>query len=239
LFSLKETAIYRDFESAFGKIDKVLGRTEMRELRNLQEEVHFTHFHGVLTGLDREVVDAVHAACAEGQVLEVAYFSPERQVVEMRKLGPHFITYAGGALYLFAEELATRRFKTFALARMRAATMQPEGYSASRWSYQDAFGQDLSIVRGLGEAVRVVLRFRPGGAATYVRERKWHATQKIQALGDGSVRLEMTVALSSWLVKWLLGFEDAVQIMEPQSLRDQVLAAAEAIVRVYRDEKAA
>ena len=239
LLPLKETAIYRDFESAFTKIDKVLGRPEVKELRNLETEVHFANFQGLLITMNRDVVDAAHAACAEGHVLECTYFSPERKATECRRLGPHFMTFSGGALYLFAEDLADKKLKTFSLSRMTAANMlASEEYTTSRMSYQEAFGNNLGMVRGVGKKQKIVCRFQ-NGSATYVRERVWHPSQVIEPQADGSIRFEMTVSISSLLVKWLLGFEDSVEILEPTSLREQVVAAAEAILKVYKKDRAA
>ena len=240
LSPLRETSLYKDFESAFQKIEKFLGRPALREFKNLQEELHFSQVSGLVLNLDRTVVDAAHAACAEGHVFEVTYFSPDRQAWEKRKLGPHFLTFTGGALYLFAEDLAEKKLKTFSLSRMRDARMlSEEAYDASRISYQDAFGKDLGIVRGQGGAETVVLHFVPGGAATYVRERLWHSSQEIRPLPEGGIELRMTVSVSSLLVKWILGFEDTVQVIEPTSLREKVVNSARSILERYQKKSAA
>ena len=150
------------------------------------------------------------------------------------------MTYSGGALYLYAEDLATKSMKTFALSRMKDAEMLgDEEYNASKVTYQEAFGQEIGLVRGKGSVQKLVFIFKPGGAATFVRERIWHPTQKLTPQGDGSLHMELNIAISSWLIKWILGFEDSVEILEPASLRDQVASAAEAIVRVYRKGRAA
>ncbi len=240
LSPLRETSLYRDFESAFEKIEKFLGRPALREFKSFQEEVHFSQVSGLIMNLDKSVVDAAHAACSEGHVFEVLYFSPKRQVWEKRKLGPHFLTFSGGALYIFAEDLVEKKLKTFSLSRMKEGRMLGEEvYDASRVSYQEAFGQDLGIVRGQGGAQSIVLHFDPGGATTYVRERLWHASQELRPLPSGGVELRMNVGVTSLLVKWILGFEATVQVIEPESLRDQVASAAQSIVDRYRRKNAA
>ena len=56
-----------------------------------------------------------------------------------------------------------------------------------------------------GPPTRVRLRFAPN-VVRFVSRRRWHPTQELQANGDGSLDLTMTVAVTVELQSWILSF---------------------------------
>lgn len=82
---------------------------------------------------------------------------------------------------------------------------------------RDAFG-----ITG-GPPEQVVLRFVPD-VAPLVRERRWHATERVEPLEDGCVRLSMAVAVAPELREWILGFGGNVVVESPVSLAQWVRA---------------
>jgi predicted DNA-binding transcriptional regulator YafY len=79
----------------------------------------------------------------------------------------------------------------------------------------------------------VVVRFR-SDQAPYVREREWHPTQRFRTLPDG--RLEMTFRAGGAfeIVRWVLGWGDAAEVVRPLSLRRSIVQTLRASVSTYR-----
>ncbi len=55
----------------------------------------------------------------------------------------------------------------------------------------------------------------------FVRRRLWHPTQKITKT-DRGVELTVQVAGTTKLKTWILGWGDQVEVLEPESLRDEI-----------------
>jgi predicted DNA-binding transcriptional regulator YafY len=70
----------------------------------------------------------------------------------------------------------------------------------------------------------VRLRF-DASVASRVRESVWHRSQKLTELPGGGVELELDVAGIVEIRPWILGWGDAVEVLEPPELRDVVAAA--------------
>jgi len=72
---------------------------------------------------------------------------------------------------------------------------------------------------------RIVLRFS-GRAAQLVRERNWHASQRIQELANGEA--ELTLALNSLeeIVPWILSWGRQCEVVRPARLRKKVSSLA-------------
>src|SRR5439155_23717094 len=66
-----------------------------------------------------------------------------------------------------------------------------------------------------GEAQEVRINFS-SWQATYIQERTWHPSQKIEAQPDGSIILTLKVADLGEVKRWLIGFGAEAKRLEPR-----------------------
>ena len=85
----------------------------------------------------------------------------------------------------------------------------------------------------LGAKTHVVIKFAPR-IAPLIREVRWHSTQKLQTMPDGSLRFEVTVAGWREIGWWVLTWSDEAEVLKPKELREWVGKTAERMVEVYR-----
>lgn len=62
------------------------------------------------------------------------------------------------------------------------------------------------------------IRFVPGKAADYVRERIWADQQKLEELEDGGVLLELTTRSEPEVMAWVRSFGEEATLLEPDAL---------------------
>jgi predicted DNA-binding transcriptional regulator YafY len=67
----------------------------------------------------------------------------------------------------------------------------------------------------------------------FVQRRLWHPTRKITKT-DRGVELEMDVAGTTELKTWILGWGDRLEVLEPESLREEVAAEVRRVAGLYR-----
>ena len=81
----------------------------------------------------------------------------------------------------------------------------------------------------------MVVRFSDR-VADYIREKKWHPSQKLRELKDGE--LEMTLTLSSLVEvrRWILNWGRDARAVAPRELVEEVRAEAGAVLRQYDGE---
>ncbi len=92
---------------------------------------------------------------------------------------------------------------------------------------RDAFGVSWQ------DPVDIVLHFR-ADQAPYVRERVWHPSQKVAASPDGGVQLAFRAGGPFEILRWILGWGDAVEVISPTELRDEVQNTLRAAMSLYR-----
>ncbi len=134
-------------------------------------------------------------------------------------------TYRQG-LYLFARDRADGRIKTFAVerftrfSRLRMEKFEPPPDYRPEALLEDAFG----IISAPPQRVSAV--FDPD-VAFYIRERCWHASQVLEPLPDGRVRLRFEVGLTQELERWFLSFAGSVVVEQPPELVERLTRAHE------------
>ena len=92
---------------------------------------------------------------------------------------------------------------------------------------QDAFGVTWE------DPMTVVVRFR-ADQAPYVKERTWHPSQSFRDLPDGGVEMTFRAAGEFEITRWILGWADTAEVVEPAELRERVAEAVEKSLAHYR-----
>ena len=142
----------------------------------------------------------------------------------------------GRANYLVAADRDSGRIQTFRLDRMSAITVEegtarpPEGFDLQAFASR-SFGiyQD--------EVEQVELRVLPEGADE-ARAWRWHPTQTLEDLPDGSVRVRFTASGMRELAWHLFTWGHQVRILGPDRLRIAMAEALEAAQRALDPSQA-
>lgn len=237
LAPLRETPFYESLQSVFNKIQERIGERGSDHLNEIANEIHFEPGPRWGLGIDPDLLETVRACCAEKQLLEVSYSSANSGNKTTRKLGPHFLYFSKGSLYLVAEDLKDKQVKVFSLPRMSDATMLDETYQGQPVEPDQFFKDSFGIFKS-GQPVSIKIEFGPL-VAPFVKERRWHESQTIVSKSDGSIVMNLEVAITPELVQWVLGFGEHAVVIEPFSLRNEVVGSANKLIKKYSSLKAA
>jgi predicted DNA-binding transcriptional regulator YafY len=178
-----------------------------------------------------EELDDLFQAVADLRPLSLLYRSAGKTREERITIHPYALVMHRDSIYCVAHHLERQEVRTFLLDRMRdtqAATTErfelPEGFDVD-----DYFQGEFGIFKA-DEKHKVVIDFSPS-VAEYVRMRRVHPTQKLQALSGGGVRLTMTVGNLTQLRSWVLEWGKHARVLEPpplvEAVRDELKGALE------------
>jgi predicted DNA-binding transcriptional regulator YafY len=224
-FAEKVLAQYRgtpfesDLESAFRKIQELLPQEVRVSPARLDDFLSFDA--GPLHTPDAAVFRAVLAAQRLRRRLLIRYRSLSSDRTSDRRVHPYHVFNHRGDWYLAAFDEPRKEVRIFALHRIRRATPTTGSYELPvdfniRRYMSDAFG----VQKG-GKPVNVSIRFAPR-QARWIRERRWHRSARVQEGLDGGLVLNLKVAETSEIVRWVLQFGHEAEVLEPASLREAV-----------------
>ncbi len=145
---------------------------------------------------------------------------------------PYRLVHAQGGLYLIAFVPAYSEVRTFAVERIRRATLQEQTFEPIAELDSDPFRNSLGVHRG--PTCKVRLRFHPQ-VAPLIKERTWHASQQLKDRSDGSVVMTLEVSDDYALRSWILGFGRFVRVLAPSALADWVEEELDQAHRQYTD----
>ncbi len=231
---LEGTCFYADLASFFLKIDSLLTERSREHLNELTKEVSFEPTPRWSLGVNPDIVETIRSAATEGHQLKVVYQGVSKgtpDVAKERLLGPHFLYFSKGSLYLIAEDLGDHKVKTFALPRMQVAEMLTDLYEGERVDPEKYFSGSFGVYRQEKiETIELVFR---APIASYVKERRWHSSQRVTALTAGEIRMTLEMGVTPDLVQWVLGYGADVRVSKPETLKRKIKEAAEAVVELY------
>lgn len=234
---LENTPFFQDISEIFNKIESKLGKKAIDYISEIASELKFAPTPKWGIGIHPDIVDTLRSAIQERQMLQIEYQSANSAEKRKRKLGPHFLYFHGGSLYLVAEDLAEAKLKTFAVPRISQAEMLNEPYDKVTIEPETHFQGSFGIFKG-EQTESLIIEFSPK-ISPYVKERGWHKSQHFINKEGGVVQLKLEVAITPELIGWILGFGPDAKVIQPPHLAEQVTQAAQKIVEQYKTKRKA
>ena len=202
---------------------------EQRELLNtcLNETVLREGF-----GCQRDILEALTRAVRDSRQVTIAYTRPSDGTAKTHTLNPYQIYFKRRALYLDAHSPKAGKALVFRVNRITEVqplpirfTRRPEYNFAQR--HQHAF----SVFVG-DEVQRVRVRFAKR-IAPFIREACWHHSQRLTEEQDGSLLFQVEVSEPREVGWWVLQWGAEAEVLEPDSLRQELRQTAEQLMGVY------
>lgn len=233
LKTYRGTVFYDAIESLLSKIKATLPPAYIDYLDRIRNRVDagptprkdYTRFGAIIADLNRAIIDE--------KKVHITYFSMGRRKESRRTVHPYRLRHVEDTLYLIGYCALRKEVRTFAVDRIKTASLSDEGFHIPEESDMQAFLQD-SFGIYQGAPVTVQIHFLES-VAGYIRERIWHSSQNLSEQVDGSLIFTATVAgleeISHWVLRWGAG----AQVLAPEALRLTVSRHATAMVAFYRD----
>lgn len=231
LAQYKGTPFERPLQSAFRKLTDGLKDRVSFSWTDLEDVISFRSAGASVS--DLELFESVSKAVLRSVEVEFEYRKLKSSGYERRRVRPYHLGCLENQWYLFAEDLDRNQLRTFALPRMRKVVLsttrfrRPADFSISQ-VLRSSFG-----VHSAGKKQRIRLQF-DAFAARLVAERKWHESQRVRPLKDGSITLQLELGGLEEIERWILSWGAHVEVLEPPRLREMIRDAVSAIAKLYQ-----
>lgn len=231
---LAGTPFHGDLKHAFDKLQNALS-PKMREFFDRLPNLIGSKVEPnvKLRGKETQALVAkLLQAALDQRRVGMSYHSFKSRKVKDYVIDPYRLVYAQGGLYLIANVPAYEEARTFAVERIKRLTVLEDRFVAPEGAGQQAFPHSLGVNQG--EPSRVEIEFA-ASVAPYVRERRWHESQKIRQCGDGSIVMTLEVCDDPALRSWVMGFGSAARVLAPERLAKSVYQELERARTLYAE----
>ena len=214
----------RAADEALRKLDAVLPSDRRAAVDRWRREIRFPT-EDRATVPDGTLLADLRTVIRARAVLRILYHAPRRPDPEPREVEPVSLAYVLGAWHLTAYCRLRRAPRIFRLDRIDRWDRQPERFELGERHRIEAHEDRLE---GFPEArVRV-----DPAVERWVRERQPFPFLREEA-ADGGPVFVYALRDERELVPWLLGWGAAVEVLEPEGLRERLAAEARAILARY------
>ncbi len=220
--------------SALKKIEQSLPDTVSVSLTDVQQTISFrTSAEPVL---DLATFRELSAAAAERQQIELTYRKPGQREPESRVVDPYHLANINGEWYLFAFDHLRNDIRTFVPSRIKGIRR-----TGRRFVRQGKFSLDQRLRGSFGVhspegEFEVVILFS-ARAADYIREKKWHESQRLIERAQGELEIHMKLSSLSEVRRWVLSWGGDATVLRPRELAKSVAAAAQAILQTHSNDQ--
>lgn len=179
----------------------------------------------------RETIQMLNDAVLGRQTVRIRYRTGRTGSVATRSIDPYRVWYRAGGLYVVGLDHKSGEIRTFAVDRIRRIEA-----TAKRFTRDPTFDFDSYTGASFGvisePATRVSILFEKRWAS-YVEERTWHSSQQLTTRPGGRLLLSMEVGGTAELRTWVMSFGSGARVLEPESLRAEVLEELRAALTLY------
>jgi predicted DNA-binding transcriptional regulator YafY len=223
-------------ELAIEKIRASCGPIEKRYVDRMADRVHRTQASGDYRN-HRDIVDALTIGVEDSRATFITYHSASSTEPVTYDIHPYAIAEHRGTLYVVGYSCYHNELRTWKVDRMLDAEatlvpfQRPKDFDASKH-----FAEAFAVVVGT-EPVTVRVRFT-GTAARYAQEKQMHPSQQVVSASQGVAEITYQLSTTFEIKSWILSFGSSAEVIEPITLRKEILQELNAAVACYSEPQA-
>ena len=225
------TAYEAPLRSACAKIAEAMKDRVSVDIHDLANRVFFKGES--VSEVAPAVFEAVGTAVRECRELLFSYRKIDSDADENRRVRPYHLGCVSNQWYLFGWDVSRGEMRTFVLARLKKPKLSPTVFIRPQdFSIESFLLHSLGVFSSQSEPQTVRIRFT-GWAAQIVRERAWHASQRLSELEKGCVELELRLSSLVEVERWILSFGSHAQALEPEALVSTIRTRVSSLAKMY------
>lgn len=169
-------------------------------------------------------IDIIKKAIGSKRIIVFTYYSKTGE--SRRTAEPYYIIFRWSAWYLLGYCLEKEDFRLFKLGRLWELEMigqqfEPREIPQRQTEYDRYFDGQIKLVALFNQDVKYRI----------VDE---YGVDNIYAQPDGRLRFELGFTDMEYLLGWLLGYGDAVEVLEPPEIRAELVQRAKKIIEKHK-----
>ena len=231
---LAGTFLAKGLSSLFRKIEDVLSEDARKYLDQMAQMWLVTQPAASDYAQRGQLIDDLNLAVEEHRLVWLTYQSQSATEPVTYDVHPYGLILHRGTLYLVAFAPHHGEVRHYKVDRISAADVQTLKFpKPNDFDLAAHLAGSFGIYRGSAKD-NIVVRVRFfAEAARYVREKQWHASQKLLPQRDGSVIAEFQLTATEEIKAWALSFGAKAEVLEPESLRQEIAQEVTQLHQMY------
>ncbi len=231
LRQFENTPLHSKLAAVFERISQSLPARTQINPDWVHERILF--FEAPATRIQQEVWETLASAIRSNRRVSIEHAGPNEKQPSARTVEPYYLVNFRNEWYLSSHCCMRNDIRTFAVSRIRSATLLPETFE---WpdDMDDAalFGDHFGI-RWNADWHEVRIHFSRQ-VAPYIQERSWHPDQNEKLHRDGSLTLSFKTNHLNEVKDWVLSWGEHAHAQAPPALVAAVKTSLSAAQEHYK-----
>lgn len=164
--------------------------------------------------------------------VKMRYYTMYRDATTDRMVDPYKLLSKDGRSYMMAWCHKRKEVSIFRLDRIRKLVVTDKAFDIDPEFDESEFLDPMFGIFNDGKPFKVKVRFSPW-VARWIREDRWHPSQKFTEMSDGSLQVDMKVTGTIDVKRWILSFGRDAEVLAPEHLRKAITYDAEVMRETY------
>lgn len=230
LVQFRDTGMFKQFGFA---IDKIFDRVHIASSPTEDDIENLVQFETAISVRGNEYLPILLSAIRQKNIVFFEYESFINAKKKPRKVVPLLLKEYRNRWYLISFDLAKEAISTYALERMTDLESSSEIYSKSiNFDSTQFFKNAIGITANENKPETVIFKAE-NIAAKYIQSQPFHKSQQTLKEGKNRTQFSLEVLISEELIRSLLSYGGEIEVLEPQSLRDEMKVRAEKMFNRY------
>lgn len=229
LFQFKDVQMFKQFGST---LDKIINKVSVSSNFTQEEGDSIIQFETAPSIGGQEYINDLLNAIKFNKIVEFDYKGFKGGKAKKRKVVGYLLKEYRNRWYLISYSLKKERVITFALDRINDLVVTEENKEVPSFDSRNFFQHVVGITSFDGEPDTILFK-ADKVAAKYIESQPLHSSQKLIKDGKNRVSFELTAYPSEELIRIFLSYAGEIEIIAPQSLREEVKLRAQKMYNTY------
>ncbi|AGB40917.1 putative transcriptional regulator [Halobacteroides halobius DSM 5150] len=223
---------YEETNMAITKIIASLPDNMTDLLSGFEDKIDFSLNSLVDYGECRDIFNKLRDAIQNETNVWMQYYSYNKDKISERVVSPYILNFKKGFLYLIAYCHKRNDTRMFRLDRIKKMKVTKDKFKyPDDFSLKEYLGNAWGVMRS-GDDVEVKIKFT-GDIARWIKDNNYHPTQEVEELEGDSVLMSFVTCSLNEVKGWVMKYGANAEVLEPQSLRDEIKEDIERMNQVY------
>ncbi len=215
---MTDTQTKDSFKSALFKVKSVLKNSDKDFLESVSNSIHIQHSGTLQPSEDLAALKEVQNSIANSALIELTYHSKYNDTVSKRIIEPIGLLYYFSNWHLIGYCTLRKDYRDFRSDRIKNISILDKRFnSQERITLQEYIKKSRDTVNLNPAIIRIKNEYR----STIASSKYYFGFQTETEIGD-ETEMHFYVASMEFFARWLISFTNAVTVIKPPSLKDEI-----------------
>jgi len=233
LIPLSGTCFGEGLEQLWQKIQALLPKKALSYFAELDETFYVKFFDIDSSQSESAHLETIRKAISENSIIRIEYNPDQRGSPFTLEFHPYGLVLYEGSMYLIGHSVQAKALRTLKVKRIVEVRITKKTFQRPEdFSLEDSLRKSFGIIYKEIKPVTVRCEFK-GWSARLLREQKWHRTQVIEEDNGDKLVASFLLDTTTEFKKWILGFGPLVRVLEPESLKAEIVESLKNTLENY------